>query len=382
MEVIVVSLALLSVMLGVNLQVPMYDAYSAEWGGQEGLSALLFATYVFGLIPVLIAFGGISDRIGSKKTLMLALVSGFCANSLMLFEPSIITVFFVRILQGASVALVLGASAIFFLSRLNDAALAANLHGILVTLGLGSGALLTSASLVLLESVTPVSYWVITFAGVLCFALMLRISDTAVRNNISFLRLPIINRDTWLYCLFIFAGWSLTGVMIAVVPGVISTNATTGMTGWVVFLAVATGTLVQPLSRKRSLYWGLAAGCVIGAFSVGLLVVSIASGSSTMTLLAAAFAGVSSLGFIYIGGLKAVIEQPELIRARSIAGYFVCGYIGLGLPCTVVGYGIQYFGILTALSSYGIFLISLLLIGLFLLTERRHRKKIELVEWY
>ena len=50
----------------VNLQVPLYTEYAEHAGYGKASTALVFAAYVFGLIPVLLLLGGMSDRAGRK----------------------------------------------------------------------------------------------------------------------------------------------------------------------------------------------------------------------------------------------------------------------------------------------------------------------------
>ncbi|MGY4787094.1 hypothetical protein ACVNSY_05465 [Bacillus sp. OHL2] len=51
---IFVLLGLFMITIAVNLQVPLYTAYAEQAGYGKAATALVFAAYVFGLIPVLL----------------------------------------------------------------------------------------------------------------------------------------------------------------------------------------------------------------------------------------------------------------------------------------------------------------------------------------
>lgn len=53
-----VLLGLFMITTAVNLQVPLYTLYAEQAGYGKAATALVFAAYVFGLIPVLLFLGG------------------------------------------------------------------------------------------------------------------------------------------------------------------------------------------------------------------------------------------------------------------------------------------------------------------------------------
>ena len=76
-NVILVATSLFVTTLAVNLEVPLYTSYAKAAGFGSGLTALAFAAYVAGLLPVLIGLGGSSDRLG-RRTVLLAGLSQLC----------------------------------------------------------------------------------------------------------------------------------------------------------------------------------------------------------------------------------------------------------------------------------------------------------------
>jgi len=103
---LIVAIAIFLITHASNLQVPLYNTYAQIAGFGSGISAVAFSTYVAGLLPTLILFGGISDRIGRKTTILTSLLSISLATSLMIVYPTIYTLFVTRVFQGIAVGLI------------------------------------------------------------------------------------------------------------------------------------------------------------------------------------------------------------------------------------------------------------------------------------
>jgi MFS family permease len=63
----------------VNIQGPLYAVYAHNDGYTSNYDSVFL--YVLGVIPVLLAFGGLSDRIGRRKTILIALALSITATA-------------------------------------------------------------------------------------------------------------------------------------------------------------------------------------------------------------------------------------------------------------------------------------------------------------
>src|SRR6266516_5038837 len=81
-----VSSALFALLMGANLPTPLYDVYRQRFGFSSAVLTLVFATYAVVLIPSLLVFGQLSDRLGRRRVLMLGL--GAAAVALALFAAA------------------------------------------------------------------------------------------------------------------------------------------------------------------------------------------------------------------------------------------------------------------------------------------------------
>lgn len=78
------AFALLVITAGVNLQAPLYAAYARLDGLGVMATTIAFSFYVAGVLPILLALGGLSDRIGRRQVMLLALALSACGTGLML----------------------------------------------------------------------------------------------------------------------------------------------------------------------------------------------------------------------------------------------------------------------------------------------------------
>ncbi len=85
----IVGAAIFLIAHSTNLQVPLYETYAQLAGYGSGVSAVAFAIYITGLLPTLILLGGISERLGRKKTIVASLFLATIATFLVVPYPNI-----------------------------------------------------------------------------------------------------------------------------------------------------------------------------------------------------------------------------------------------------------------------------------------------------
>ena len=195
--IITIIASLLAITLGVNMEVPLYGLYANTAGADTGMLTIVFSAYVIGLLPTLIFFGGVSDVFGCKRVLIFALILSVISNILIIVQPNMHMLFVVRILQGISVALSLGTCTAYITEFADWSSKAAIINGLTVSIGLGSGALITSIALYVGHSIVPTSYYIVLFIALISTLFALFLPETAVKKNIStgFARLPYFYID-------------------------------------------------------------------------------------------------------------------------------------------------------------------------------------------
>src|ERR1700689_3767198 len=99
---------LLVMMLGGTLPVPLYVLYEKQMGfGPLGVT-VVFAAYVLGTLFALVALGDLSDHVGRRKGLALAVVCAAVSTGLFLAAPDIWWLIVPRVVRGVAGGLVTG----------------------------------------------------------------------------------------------------------------------------------------------------------------------------------------------------------------------------------------------------------------------------------
>ena len=101
------SLAIL--MAGTTAPSAMFVVYREAWGLSTRDLGIVFAAYVCTLLPVLLLFGGIADRIGRRAAIGIGLALALCGLVTLALAGGFAGLVVARLLQGAGVGLASGA---------------------------------------------------------------------------------------------------------------------------------------------------------------------------------------------------------------------------------------------------------------------------------
>jgi predicted MFS family arabinose efflux permease len=358
-RLVVVSVAVFLVTCAVNLEMPLYRTYARAAGYGDGLTALVFAAYVAGLVPTLLLLGGISDRIGRKAALLAGMFFAITATSAVIVSPAVQSLFFARFCQGIGVGLCAG-TATAYLAELADSAdratRAARYIAATTTLGFAAGGLLTGTELLLFEPrAIPMSYGVVLSCTVLC-ALLVSFLPTPPPKGGAVLRLPYFPARSFTINASIVLAWAVVGIVISLLPSQLAKHQLSGWGAHALFLMSGTGVLFQPLARKMTPRTAVRLGFLLVPLGYSILVSGAWLGVLWVVLLGAAIAGSACYGFTYLGGLAEISKAGEESRARAVSGYILFGYLGFGLPSVVVGFLSDRYGIFNSLVGFGGFI--------------------------
>ena len=108
---LIVFAALFVLLLDGNLPTPLYAVYRERFGFSDTGLTLIFATYTIVLIPSLLVFGQLSDRVGRRRVLVGGLAGATVGLLLFAFARSTGWLFVARAVQGVSLGAVVGTAA-------------------------------------------------------------------------------------------------------------------------------------------------------------------------------------------------------------------------------------------------------------------------------
>jgi MFS family permease len=122
---------------------PLYVVYQAEWHFSAAVLTFIFAVYVLSLLAALVFTGGLSDRIGRRPTLLLALTVQLASMVMFAEARSVGWLVGARIVQGVATGMATAAASatLIDLQPVDRPRLGALAASISPSAGLAAGAL-------------------------------------------------------------------------------------------------------------------------------------------------------------------------------------------------------------------------------------------------
>jgi MFS family permease len=339
---------LVALMMGGTLPVPLYVLYERQMGfGPLGVT-VVFAAYVIGTLLALVALGDLSDHIGRRSVMAIAVVCAAVSSGLFLGASDIGLLVAARIASGLAAGFITGtaAAALAELQPRGDQRAAAVVASGSNMEGLGLGPLIAGIFAEYVAMPTKSVFWSYLGVCALALAAVLVIPETVQNPDrvISFrprLGVPTRMRAVTIgACLGVFAAFSVLGSFSSLVPtflnGILGVHnlALIGGAAFLIFTVAAISQAVSAgLPARRSLGLGLP-----------LLLVCLAALESALfakalwLFLVGTVVGGIAVGLIFRGGLSEInrLAEPRN-RAATVSTFFVAAYLGLGLPAVLTG---------------------------------------------
>lgn len=355
------AFALCLITTAVNLQAPLYASYAQMGGYGVAATTVAFSFYVIGILPVLLALGGVPDRIGPKRTILLALALSMGATALMLASPHLPSLAAARWMLGTGTALMSAAAPAYMAELLNgdDTRRSTNWVTASTSVGFGLGAALTSICLLAHFSLRPPSFWLHLTLAAAAAALLMKLPDSeppAARS--AMLRLPYYPPGSLPFGFSILLAWATVGLVIAVLPATLAAHHLAQWSGFSTFAVISCGVLFQPLARRMHFAQATGLGLTILPLAYALLAWGASTGSLAAVLAGAVAASSACYGLVYLGGLGAVVALGGEHKTRACSGFFLLAYVGFSLPVVGTGMVADHFGRPTALLAFGALLLA------------------------
>ncbi|MBV4537345.1 MFS transporter [Pseudomonas urmiensis] len=371
------AFALCIITLAVNLQAPLYITYADLSGRGAAATAVAFSGYVLGVLPILLALGGLADRVGRRPLILAALGLSMLATLLMLLAPSLETLGVARLFLGLGTGLA-SATATAYMGELmagSDSSRAANWVTASTSLGFGLGAALTSLFLLAGPSLTPGSFHLQLLLAFIAIVLVWRLPDPRPAQRTAMLRLPCYPAGSLAYGFAILLAWACVGLVIALLPGILRQHGLSAWSGFSTFCVISCGLLFQPMARRLPSAQATLLGLAVLPCSYTLLAWGADSGALLAVLLGAVAASSACYGFIYLGGLAAVNQLAGSEKTRASAGFFLLAYMGFSLPVIFTGLLSDALGARVALIAFGAVLLTgcLIVAAMLHLSARKQR---------
>ncbi len=374
--------AFAAVMVGTTLPTPMYALYADRMHFDVLTTTVIYATYAFGVLFALLAFGRWSDALGRRPLLLAGTVAALASAVVFLAADSVPMLLVGRVLSGLSAGIFTGTATAAVIEaappkwhgRAAAVATAANVGG------LGGGPLL--AGVLVQYAPHPLHLTFIVHIGmtVLAAVAVIVVPETSERTgSIGLQRLavpPEVRGVFVIAAIAAFAGFAVTGLFASVAPAFLSSvigvenHAVAGAVASTVFIASAVTQLFAGRIAPRK---ALVIGCAI--LVVGMVILTGALElSSLWGLVAAAIVGGVGQGICFSRGLAAISElTPAGRRAEISSAYFVVAYVAISLPVIGEGFAARLWGLQMAGATFAaaVAVLAMVCLAAVVIRERR-----------
>jgi MFS family permease len=355
---------------------PLYIVYQQKWGFSSIVLTAVFAVYALGLLGALIVTGSLSDHLGRRPTLLLALAIEIAGMLLFAEAQSVIWLFAARILQGVATGVATAAisAALIDLQPRHKPRLGALLAAAAPMGGLAAGALGSGLLVEYGPAPTRLVYWLLLVGFALAALLALAVPETVARRPTWRQSLrpqvavpPSLRADFFATVPCLTATWALGGLILSLGPSLTarvlhdSSHVAGGLSIFIMAGVSSAMSIVLRDTHARVAARGGLSALIVG---VALALIALSDGSTALFLLAT---GVAGLGFgpAFAGAFRAVTNRaPADQRAALVASVYVASYLAYSLPALAAGIAVTRYGLADTANVYGAALIALALLAL------------------
>jgi MFS family permease len=354
---------------------PLYGTYSRLWGFDAVVLTLVYATYAFGVLATLLLAGRLSDEVGRRPVLIIAMATLAIVTVPFMLADSVVWLFVARGIQGLATGLALSAAsaALLDLHPDRDPVSVSLANGVASTIGMGAGVMISAAIVQFLPAprVLPYVLLAILFLGFLIAAWRLkepvevapdaRLRLTPQRPYVP----PVARRPFVLASLAVLSSWSIGGLFLSLGPelaAIVYKSDSHLVSGLGIFLLATSGAVSQLLFGRWAPWRGAVVGSPALAAGMGLIVAAAATSSAVLFTIGAIVTG-AGFGVAFLGGLRSLSSAiPPEHRAATVSAFYLVAYGSLSVPAVIAGFVVEPLGVQETFEIFGsaIILIALL----------------------
>jgi MFS family permease len=360
---------------------PLYVVYQQEWSFSAITLTSVFAVYALALLGSLVIAGSVSDHVGRRPTLLVALGIEMVGMLVFAAAPDVAWLFAARILQGVATGIAMGAisAALLDLQPKTSPRLGALVGAAAPMAGLAVGALATALLVQYGPDPTRLVFWLLFAAFAAAVVAAAALPETVERSGAwrralrPRLALPRGMRGAFLATIpALIATWALGGLVFSLYPSLTAhvlgePSHTAG--GLPIFIMAGLSALMSIWLRDTHARTTARGGLLALIVGIALALLALADRSTLLFLAAAAIAGLG-FGPAFAGAFRALSTlAPADQRAGLVSTVLTVSYLSFSLPAIAAGVAVTQIGLHTTANCYGAVLIALA--GIALLLTRR-----------
>ena len=361
---------------------PIYAIYQAEWGFSPITTTIVFGIYAVSVLVSLLTLGKLSDHVGRKPVLLVALVVQALTMIILATAGGVPALLVGRLVQGITTGAAIGAIGATMLDI--DAKRGQLTNALVPGIGTATGALLSALLVTFLPAPTHLVYYVlmVVFLAQAVGVAFLRETVTRAPGALASLKPEIslpraVRAHVMAAAPVLFAVWALAGLYGALGPALIGklvggNNAVLAGVLLVAFAGVASAAVL--VLRNLSPVAVMLTGTSALFLGVAVTLVALGIGSLALFFVGTVIAG-AGFGGGFQGGIRIVVPQvAPHERAGVLSLLFVVSYLGFGVPAVAAGFlVVDGPGLIGASQIYGGAVMVLSVLALAALVRARRR---------
>jgi hypothetical protein len=384
----IIAAAFFTVMAFSTLPTPLYALYQQRDGFATFLITVIFAAYGIGVIASLYFAGHVSDWLGRRRIILIAIVVQVVAAGVFLLWPEVPGLIVARLINGIGVGM-LTATATAHLSELRAVArpdegpaVSGTVASVVNIGGLAAGALVSGvlAQFVVAPLVVPYALFLVLLVAAAIAVAFVPETIERLEERPAYrpqrVSLPAASRSTFFAAgAGAFSAFAIFGLFTSLAPSFLAGTLhepSRLVAGAVTFAVFAAATVSQLLTARLAPVVQLRLAVIL--MSVGL--VAMATGVLVVSLPVFVAAGVlagAGVGILFrssIGVAASLASGPS--RGEIMAALFLIAYAGMSLPVLLIGLALAFLPSTTVLVSFAAVVLVLVLVsGLRMMRERR-----------
>ena len=364
---------------------PLYVVYQEMWGFSASTLTVIFGVYAVALLASLLVVGALSDHVGRRPVLLVAIFLEILSLVLFLVAGDVMTLVIARVVQGFATGAALSTLGAVLVDLQPEHAPERGglIAGVVPMIGLAFGALGCGLLVQLAPAPTSLVFVILIIALALSAVAVWLAPETSPRKEGAreSLRprvgLPHNMKSEMLAIVpILIASWALGGLYMSLGPSV--AGELFGIDGYlvgglVICALCGTGSIAALLARgsdpQEILLFSssfLIAGMLItlGGFEFDSLWITLAG-----TVVAGVGFGTAAIGAI---GTISKMAAPEE-RGEVFALVFVISYLAYSLPAVIGGFASKEFGLHNSTLAYG---VGILLLSVFAFTSAQAGRRL------
>ncbi|WP_411699831.1 MFS transporter [Conyzicola sp.] len=384
----IIAAAFFTVMAFSTLPTPLYALYQQRDGFAAFLITVIFAAYGVGVMASLYFAGHVSDWLGRRRIILIAIVVEIVAAVIFLIWPEVPGLILARFVNGVGVGM-LTATATAHLSELRAVArpdegpsTSGTVSSFVNIGGLAAGALISGVLAQFVVAPLVVPYLVFLVLLVAAAVAVAFVPETVERQEERSayrpqrVSLPAASRSTFFAAgAGAFSAFAIFGLFTSLAPSFIAgtlhepSRLVAGAVSFVVFGAAAVSQIVTArLAPVRQLQLAVALMSLgLAGIATAVLVVSLPAFVGAGVL---AGAGVGILFRSSIGVAASLASGPS--RGEILAALFLVAYAGMSVPVLLIGLALAFLPSTTVLVGFAaIVLVMVLVSGTRMIATRR-----------